>query len=319
VNVSPKSSKSWVVIAGPTASGKSALGMELARQLNGEIVSCDSVQVYRGFDIGSAKPSAAERREIPHHLIDVVSWRDQFDTGTYGTTGRKAIADILRRGRLPVIVGGSGLYLRALQGQEWHGDLPKDEILRADLEKRESADLFRELQKLDPGRAAEVHPNDRFRIVRALEIVTLLGHPLRDLQKESPDASEEAYVVVLEPERAALHQAISSRTAAMVAAGLLPETQALLDEGCPQSAKPMMSIGYRQAAEVLTGGQEAGDLIPMIEAATRQYAKRQTTWFKSVKAAERLPGSPGAFGAECASGLIGRIQSALGLSSSRKS
>ena len=288
-------SKSWIVVAGPTASGKSALGMALARDFGGEIVGCDSVQVYKGFDIGSAKPSRSEIGEVPHHMIDVATWREEFNTGTYGSMGRQVLDEIRARGKLPIVVGGSGLYLRALFGQNWHGELPKDENLRVSLEAKNLDVLFSELQKLDPDRASEIHPNDKFRLVRALELVTLLGHPLRQLQSEQTEITSDAYVVVLDPDRTGLHEAIATRTASMLSGGLLGETKQLLDEGCPITAKPMQSIGYRQAAALISGEIKNDEVLDLILAATRQYAKRQTTWFKSVTADERLTGVPGGF------------------------
>ena len=285
----PTTPRPYLAIVGPTGSGKSALAMELALALNGEIVGCDSVQIYRGFDIGSAKPSAADQRLIPHHLISVIDPTDPYDAATYAGDATAAIAAIERRGRLSIVVGGTGLYLRALLGQGFTADLPGDPILRAALRQRPLAELWSELKSKDPERAQQIHPNDRFRVERALELVKLLGRPLREAGiTGSAPADPRAVVVVVERERSELHRLIAERTLAMTQQGLVSEVQGLLAAGVPQGAKPMQSIGYAQAAAFLAGQLAQEDLLSAIEAATRQYAKRQITWFRKVDAALRL-------------------------------
>jgi tRNA dimethylallyltransferase len=281
--------REYLVIAGPTGSGKSDLAMTLATRLGGEIVGCDSVQIYRGFDIGSAKPTADERARVPHHVVDCLDWNEDCDAALYARWARAAIDGIRARGKLPIVVGGTGLYLRALLGRGWHADLPKDDALRAALQRETTPDLYARLQTLDPGRAAELHPNDRFRVARALELVTLLGKPLRAVSFATDLAAQDAadpaaYVVVLEPERTALRERIAARTARMLAAGLETEVRALLAAGVPHDCKPMRSIGYAETVAVLRGTAPRDGLADAITVATRRYAKRQATWNHKVKA-----------------------------------
>ncbi len=276
--------KKLVVICGPTASGKSGFGLELARALNGEIVSCDSVQVYRGFNIGAAKATEAEQREIPHHLLDVVDCSEEFDARAYGEKARAAIEVILHRGKVPIVVGGSGLYLRALWEEDWHEDLPKDEGLRDELAKLERHELLKRLAEKDPERAASIHPNDRYRLTRALEIALLTGKPLSDRARKLSPLKKQSYTIVLRPPRALLHQRIADRVVQMMADGLLAEVETLIKKGCSPTCKPMQSIGYKQAAACLRGELSIEKLPATIIAATRQYAKRQDTWFRKVAA-----------------------------------
>ena len=281
--------KRYVVIAGPTGSGKSALALALAEALGGEIIGCDSVQVYRGFDVGSAKPSAAERAEVPHHLIDVCDWRDDYDAARYARDAAAAIAGVRERGRLPLVVGGTGLYLRALLGQGWHTGLPSDADLRAELAELPTDELRARLRRLDPQRATELHPNDRVRLARSLELVTLLGMPLRaaGLDASAP-ADPAAFVIVLEPPRAELHARIAARTDVMLASGLLDEARGLLAAGVDPDCKPMQSIGYKQAAAFLADALPEAELRDAVVVATRQYAKRQCTWFRRTTTDLRL-------------------------------
>lgn len=276
-----------IVIAGPTGSGKSALALAAAERLNGEIIGCDSVQLYRGFDIGSAKATSAERARVPHHLIDILDGAEECDAAAYSTLALAAIAAVQARGKTAIVVGGTGLYLRALWGSGFHDDLPKDEALREELRALSTEDLQIRLRAVDPQRAAALHPNDRFRVVRALELFTLLGKPLSELAP-APVRALEAHTIVLDPERAVLHAAIERRTQAMLEQGLIAEVEGLLRAGIGRDVKPMQSIGYKQVALYLDGQLALADLTSAIMAATRQYAKRQTTWFKKVPAAQRL-------------------------------
>jgi tRNA dimethylallyltransferase len=283
------STRRIVVVAGPTGSGKSALAMHLAAKLGGEILSCDSVQVYRGFDIGSAKPTPAERAAIPHHLVDIADWHDEVDAAVFAKLATAATHDVLARGRVPIICGGTGLYLRALLQQDWHDDLPKDEALREALRLEDSAVLYERLRQIDPERAAALHCNDRFRVVRALELAMLLGGPVSRLKKRSTkDPGFAAHVIVLNPERSRLHRAIEQRAGTMLAAGLIDEVRDLLAGGVAQTSKPMQSIGYKQVVEHLERAAPLATLQALIVAATRQYAKRQCTWFRKVEADQRL-------------------------------
>lgn len=271
----------FLAVVGPTASGKSAASMKLASELGGEIVCCDSVQLYRGFDIGSAKPTKEDCEKIPHHLFGAFEWNEDCDAGVYADRAKLAIEDIRSRNRVPIITGGTGLYLRALVGSQWDGDLPKDEVLRESLKQRSSEDLFAELKAIDPKRAEALHPNDRFRVIRALEINRLTGKPVRQTPKPH-DADRDYVVVVLEPPRAALQEKISERTKAMFSSGFIEEVRSLLAGGVAPTCKPMQSIGYYEVAQFLSGSLSEDQLVTAVETATRQYAKRQSTWFRKI-------------------------------------
>lgn len=284
--------KNWIAVVGPTGSGKSQLAMELADRLGGEIIGCDSVQLYRGFDIGSAKPTIDDFARIPHHLFDVFVWHEDCDAALYANLARQAINQVLSRGRTPIVTGGTGLYLRALLGGGWNIDLPKDESLRDRLQSEPSDVLFAKLCALDPERAKALHPNDRFRVIRALELVMLLGRPLHEAGFDATKPGDQScMIVVLEPPRAVLHQRIATRTEAMIAQGLLEEVKGLLAQGVSRDCKPMGSIGYREVADYLMrpdSGETQAELSARIQTATRQYAKRQCTWFRKVSADIRL-------------------------------
>ena len=284
-------SPSYIVIAGPTASGKSALALALAERIGGEIVGCDSVQLYRGFDIGSAKPNADEMRRVRHHLFNVVDWNEDYDAARYARDARAAIDQIKIRKKIPVVVGGTGLYLRALLQEAFHDDLPSDDGLRADLQRETSEDLYDRLKACDPKRAAEVHPIDRFRVIRALELNILLGGPVHEKTSQQVETAgcSDAAIFILDPERATLHERIALRTAQMLKEGLLDEVSNLIKSGVSITCKPMESIGYKQAAAFLTGSLSEELLFDHITAATRQYAKRQCTWFRKTKDGHGLP------------------------------
>lgn len=285
-----ENSQKILVIVGPTASGKSQLALQWASLLNGAIVNCDSVQLYRGFDIGSAKPSLLEQKVVPHFLIDCLDAHEDCDARQYAQLATAAIEECRMQGLLPIVTGGTGLYLRALWGQQWHTDLPKDLELREELAQLSNETLLMQLQSLDPERAKQLHPNDRYRLERALEIVILTGKPLAEQPagQESP-LFKESVVIVMTPERAALHGRIAQRVDEMLDQGLVDEVRGLLAQGVEASCKPMQSIGYRQVAAMLAGEINAAEMREQIVEATRQYAKRQDTWFRKVEAHFRLP------------------------------
>lgn len=273
-----------IVIVGPTASGKSSLALRLAEELQAEIVNCDSVQLYRGFDIGSAKASPAEQVRVPHHLLDCLEWTDPGDARWYADTARAKVIDIAARGRLPLIVGGTGLYLRALWQQQFD-DLPKDESLRAILQQRTTADLWQELQQIDPSRAAQLHPNDRFRIQRSLEVnlLTKQNFPQRSEEEvEQTRSPSMAFKIYMRWPRQELHERIAERSKQMLDFGLIEEVEALALQGVDLDCRPMQSIGYRQVVEFLRGERLRESLEEAITIATRQYAKRQETWFRRL-------------------------------------
>lgn len=279
----------FIAIGGPTASGKSQVAMELARKLNGAIICCDSVQVYRGFDIGSAKPSKSEQAEIPHWLFDEFNWNENCDAAIYAAKARVAIDHVRSVGQMPIVVGGTGLYLRALLGDGWDDDIPSDENLRQQLASRTSDDLFSELTSLDPRRAAQIHKNDRFRVIRALEINHLTGAPVREMRPRDGLARRHL-MIFMDPPRDELYEQINDRTKAMIGSGLLDEVHRLLAAGVDPECKPMGSIGYREAVSLLLGRISAGELEEQVATATRQYARRQLTWFKKVPADAVLEG-----------------------------
>ncbi|HYX32230.1 MAG TPA: tRNA (adenosine(37)-N6)-dimethylallyltransferase MiaA [Oligoflexus sp.] len=281
----------YLVIAGPTASGKSALAMELAQRLRGEIINCDSVQLYRGFDIGSAKPSVAEQALVPHHLLDVVNADENYDASCFAEAAEALIQDIRSRDRLPLVVGGTGLYLRALWRDNWH-DLPKSESLRQELETWSNDALHERLQTLDPARAAQLHRNDRYRLQRAVEIAMLTGKPLSEQTPKSEERNRAFAIRVLCP-RPILEERSQHRVEQMLKGGLIEEVRQLLASGVDPQSKPMQSIGYAQVVRFLSGQIKEAELPEQIQIATRQYAKRQETWFKKVHFdATWISGSP---------------------------
>lgn len=274
--------KKYIAVIGATASGKSDLAMRIAAARDGELVNCDSVQLYKGFSIGAAKPTAEEQAQVPHHLWDIAEWNEDFDARLYAEAADNAIEAIRGRGHLPIVVGGTGLYLRAMWRDAWH-DLPKDEALREELEKLSNEELRARLEKLDPRRAAEIHANDRFRLGRALEVATLLGHSVKDLEA-AVSRRDEALVIRVVCPREILHERIALRTTQMLGSGLIEEVKGLLDSAVTPDCKPMQSIGYHEVVQYLQGQLSRSELEEAIVIATRQYAKRQETWFRKVNA-----------------------------------
>ncbi len=273
-----------VVVAGPTASGKSALAMELALRFRGEIVNCDSLQLHRGLDIGTAKTPPAERRDVPHHLFDILDPREVTTAGDYAVRARRVLGEIAQRGALPVIVGGTGFYLRALLDGLAQGPR-RDEALRARLARMElhhAGRLHRFLRRLDPATARRIHPNDTNKVIRAVEICLLSRRPATELflQGKPALAGFRSLKLVLDPQRPALRERIAARTRSMFAAGLIGEVRALVAKGVPIDAKAFESIGYHEATEVLAERLSEDQAIQSTIIATRQYAKRQLTWFR---------------------------------------
>ena len=273
-----------VAIVGPTASGKSALALRIAGERGGEIVSCDSLQVYRGLDIGSAKPSPEERRAVPHHLLDVVGPEEEFSAADYARRARAALDDITARGRLPIVAGGTGLYLRALRRGLFAGPA-RDPGLRARLEtvarRRGDASLHRMLARVDPEAARRIEPRDRIRVVRALEVYRASGRTLTAHHRaDAPAGDGRRWLVVgLDPPREVLRAAVEARTRAMLEAGLVEETRALLGR-YPEEPRALRAIGYRQAAAVVRGTLAVESAQRDIVKETMRYAKRQRTWFR---------------------------------------
>ncbi len=274
-----------IAIVGPTGTGKTELSIALAERIEAEIVNCDSRQVYRGLDIGSAKPPAELRQRVPHHLFDVVDPAEVFDCARYTTIARQAIAEIHGRGRAALLVGGTGLYLKALRYGLFPGP-PRDYAVRADLEAREVAApgaLHRDLAAVDPVCAARLHPNDRVRVIRALEVHRLTGVPLSTWQSRHAFRGDELpmRVVGLTLPRAQLYARLDARCRTMVEQGLIEEVRGLLDAGHSPQLPSLHSIGYREIIEYLRGATDLQQAIELMARATRRFAKRQLTWFRA--------------------------------------
>jgi tRNA dimethylallyltransferase len=290
-----------IAVVGPTAAGKSAAALRLAQARGGEIVSCDSLQVYRGLDIGSAKATPDERARVPHHLLDVVDPDQDFSAADYAARARAALEGIRSRSRLAVVAGGTGLYLRALLEGLFEGPA-KDEAFRARVtrmaERWGSPRLHRWLARVDPEAAARIPPRDLVRIVRALEVFRATGRPLTSHHRQAATPLEgfRVHVVGIAPPREALREVVERRTEAMFARGLLDEVGALLRAGYPETARPLRAIGYRQAVDVVAGRATADDARRDIVASTMRYAKRQLTWFRHQTRAEWCTSTDEAFG-----------------------
>jgi tRNA dimethylallyltransferase len=273
-------------IVGATGSGKSAIAMTVAERLGAEIVNADSRQLYAGMDIGTAKPSAAERGRVPHHLIDVRTPDHPLDVAEFVAMGRAAIFDIGRRGRKPLVVGGSGFYLRALRGGIFSGPSASAEI-RAEFEgiaaDRGIPFLHDELMKIDPPSASRIQRNDLYRIVRALEVHRITGIPISVHQERHGFAEREfdTLTIALEIPRAQLYEGINQRLDAMIAGGLVEEVRRLIAAGYSPDRAPLNSIGYREVASFIRGEMTLAEAVDLAKRKTRQFAKRQLTWFRN--------------------------------------
>ena len=273
-----------VAIVGPTASGKTDAAIALCRALGGEVVSMDSMQVYRGMDIGTAKPSLAERGGIAHHLLDVADPGEAFSVADYRALADAAIAQIRARGHLPVLVGGTGLYLNALTLEMDFAQAPADEAVRARLAQAALAEGGRErlharLAEVDPASAARLHPNDLRRVVRALEIYEVTGLPMSAHATDMRPRRYAPHIAGLSMARPALYARIDARVDAMLAQGLLAEAAALRAAGVPDQSQAMQAIGYRELLSVLDGQADVREAAASIQQNSRRYAKRQMTWF----------------------------------------
>jgi tRNA dimethylallyltransferase len=273
-----------IAVLGPTGSGKTDLALCLAERFNGEIVNCDSVQIYRRFDIGAAKTPPDQRRGIPHHLVDVVEPAEVFTAGDYSERARAVLADIAARNRLPIVAGGTGFYLRAL----FEGLFPgprRDPATRSRLaarERRRPGSLHRILSRIDPQSAARIHANDVNKTIRALEVCMLARQPLSKMFERGRDRLQgfEIAKAGLNPPRDALYARLDRRFERMIAAGLLDEVRRLLESGVPPESKPFESLGYKQALAVVRGDSPLDAAIASAKLETRRYAKRQLTWFR---------------------------------------
>lgn len=278
------------VLTGPTASGKTQLALELAERWNAEIVSADSMQVYRRLDIGTAKPTAAERARVPHHLLDLVEPDEPYDAVRFCTAADAAIAEIDARGRRVLVVGGTGLYLRILLfglAELPPPDPERRRELEAEAERLGDGAFHARLARVDPAAAARIHPADRFRVVRALEVAAA-GRPISELQAEHRFA-EPRYphrMVALEVPRGELRQRIVRRAEAMLAAGLLDETRRILEAGFRPELRPLQAFGYREPVRAVLGSRPVDGLAEAIALDTARYAKRQLTWLRGARGVE---------------------------------
>jgi len=282
--LSQDSLKTLAVVLGPTGSGKSELGLRLGEELGGEIVNCDSVQIYKRFRIGTAKLSEADRRGIPHHLIDVAEPSEIFTAGDYAREAERVLREIAARGRIPIIVGGTGFYLRALllglsPGPK-RDDLLRDSLLRR--EHRRPGALHRILGRIDPSSAARIHPNDRNKTLRALEVRLIGGRSMSAMfaDNREPLIGFRPVKIGLNPKRDLLYRKLDSRTNAIFERGLVQEVQDLLASGIASKVKPFESLGYAQALQVVQGIITEEQAIESTKLETRRYAKRQMTWFR---------------------------------------
>jgi len=292
-----------IFLLGPTAVGKSAVALELARKLDGEIVSADSMQVYRGMDIGTAKPTPTERATVPHHLIDVCDINEPFDVKRFVELASAALDDIHSRGKCALVVGGTGLYVRALRHGLCEGP-SRDAKLRAELERKPVAELFAELQRVDPRTAARIDQHNPRRLVRALEVFYATGKPIAELQKEwgrnedgrpkdkdrrtksgdggqkTEDRRSETALFCLNRERDDLYARIELRIDGQIAAKWVDEVRALMARGLEQNAMAMQAAGYRELVAHLRGELSREEAVKLIKTRTRQLARRQLTWFR---------------------------------------
>ena len=279
---------SILVICGPTASGKSDLALELARRLDGEIVNADSMQLYRGMDIGTAKPSPRQRAEIPHHLLDVADPDQPFSAADFAAAADSAICDISSRGKRPIVTGGTGLYIRALLKGLVDSPGGADEFreaLHEEAGRLGNEALLERLRQVDPDLAENLHPNNLLRIIRALEVQHLTGIPLSRYQKEHGFSGQRyrSLQIGIPVERQQLYDRIDDRVEQMLERGLLPEVQGLLNAGYSPESKAMRAIGYKEMTAHLAGECSLDEAVRLIKRNTRHYAKRQLTWFNADK------------------------------------
>ncbi len=280
-----------IVICGPTGIGKTSAAIDVAETFAGEIINADSMQVYRSMNIGTAKPTVAERARIPHHLVDVVDPDEDFDAARFSLQARKIVHELTRRRIIPVVAGGTGLYIKALLYGLFQTDPPDPAIrrkLRAEAETIGSDALHRRLKDIDPAAAARIHTRDTFRIIRALETVVATGksitdHHLRHGFRESPFRSLK---VGLDMDRKRLYERINSRVDAMITAGLVEEVRDLLKRGVDGRKKAMRALGYRHMVDFLSGRLPWDEAVRIMKRDTRRFAKRQLSWFRADKEIE---------------------------------
>lgn len=272
-------------LTGPTASGKTALSIRLAQEFGCEIICMDSMQIYRGMDIGTAKPTLAERQGVPHHMVDVADPSESFSVARYQEMAEAAMAECFARGHRPLLVGGTGFYLRALRHPMAMGDAPGNDELRSELQSiAEQTDgrqlLHDELAAVDPQTAERLHPNDVRRVIRALEVYRLTGVPFSQQPQLQTDAPFRYRVAALTMDRATLYRRIEQRVDEMIASGLVDEVRGLLARGVPAEAQAMKGLGYKELVPYLRGECSLEQAVNEMKLGTRHYAKRQLTWMR---------------------------------------
>ena len=275
-----------VVITGPTATGKSEVGVRLAEHLDGEVISADSMLIYRGMDIGTAKPTPPEMRGIPHHMIDLVEPDEDYSVALFQKQARSVVEEVLERKKLPLLVGGTGLYIGAVIDPYDFSGARGDPSIRESLQKealeKGPDSLHRRLLKVDPGAASKLHPKDTRRVVRALEVFYLTGKPISTYQTMDRVGQPiyDLFMFGLTMDRARLYRRIEQRVDHMVQAGLVDEVKALLQRGSRMELNSMRGLGYKEIAEYLTGACSLGQAVELLKRNTRRFAKRQLTWFR---------------------------------------
>ena len=293
-----------ICIAGPTASGKTALSIALAKELGGEIVSCDSMQVYKRMDIGTAKPTAEEMEDIPHHMLSVAEPWEDFSVGKYCDMAAPIVDDILSRGKPAIIVGGTGLYMDALIRGNDFAPVPSTGCREA-LEKLAATQgieaVIEKLRAVDPESAARLHPSDQKRIIRAMEVYLETGETITEHNRKTqllPPRYDPIWFALEDADRSTLYDRIDRRVETMLQMGLLDEIRALLAEGIPENCTAMQAIGYKEFVDALQGRSSMETAVSLVQQSSRKYAKRQLTWFRRNKAIHWLRREAGESGAQ---------------------
>lgn len=275
-----------IVIVGPTAVGKTKFGIELAKRIKGEIISADSMQVYRYMDIGTAKPTIEEMEGIKHYMIDIVDPTEEFNVARYKEMALTCIKEVIDRGKIPIMVGGTGLYINSVVDNVEFSEIVTDWEYRNQLQKRAQAEgtlaLYQELQKVDEKAANKIHPNDLRRIIRALEVYKLTGKPIsyhQEVSKQKP-SSYDFLMIGLSMDRKKLYERINKRVDQMISQGLVEEVKKLLDMGVTMEHTSMQGLGYKEIMAYLEGDKSLEEAIETIKRDSRRYAKRQLTWFR---------------------------------------
>lgn len=283
-----------IVVAGPTASGKTSLAIELAKRIDGEIVSADSMQIYKYMDIGSAKPTAKERSEVPHHLIDFLEPDAQWSVADYTEMAHKTIAEIASRGKTPVLAGGTGLYINSVVNDVSFGEVDTDYKIREELQKIADAEggekLIEMLHEFDPVSAERLHPNNVRRIIRAIEFYRTTGIPISKHQEmtKQTETRYDPVMFLIDWDREALYERINKRVDMMIEEGLLDEVKRLMDMGYTKDLNSMQGIGYKELIDYFNGECSLEEAVDLIKQSSRRYAKRQLTWFKRDERIYRL-------------------------------